>query len=98
MGALTKVTSKGQVTIPKEVREWHDLEPGDTIEFIKTEAGYLIMPKKLRAIDLAGVLGPPPDGVSLEPEDLKKAIGDAVAEDDERIMREWSNSQAEKSS
>ena len=35
--AKTRVTTKGQVTIPKEVRERLGLRPGDELEF--TEAG-----------------------------------------------------------
>ena len=32
-GYLTKVTSKGQVTIPKAVREQYDIEAGDYLLF-----------------------------------------------------------------
>jgi antitoxin PrlF len=32
-GYLTRVTSKGQVTIPKAVREQHDIEEGDYLVF-----------------------------------------------------------------
>jgi len=41
-----KVTSKGQVTIPKELRKKMGIEPGDYLE-IKEEAaaGYLITKK-----------------------------------------------------
>ena len=37
-----KVTSKGQVTIPKEVRECLGLQPGDEIEFVEDELGFHI--------------------------------------------------------
>jgi len=33
------VTSKGQVTIPKEVRDQMGLKPGDRIDFVKDRAG-----------------------------------------------------------
>ena len=33
------VTSKGQVTIPKEVRDQMGLKPGDRIDFVKDKAG-----------------------------------------------------------
>ncbi len=36
----TKVTSKGQVTIPKEVRERLGLRPGDEIEFTEKRGVY----------------------------------------------------------
>ncbi len=38
----TKVTSKGQVTIPKDVRERLGLRPGDEIEFVEDKAGYRV--------------------------------------------------------
>ena len=40
----SKVTSRGQVTIPLEVREKHNIKPGDTIYFIE-ENGKLILKK-----------------------------------------------------
>lgn len=39
---MSRVTSKGQVTIPKEVREELGIRPGDEIEFVPTEEGYQI--------------------------------------------------------
>lgn len=38
----TKITSKGQVTIPKAMREKIGLNPGDTLEIKETEHGYVI--------------------------------------------------------
>ena len=35
MGVKAKVTSKGQITIPKEVREDLGLRTGDEVEFIR---------------------------------------------------------------
>ncbi len=34
-----KVTSKGQITIPKEVRERLGLRPGDEVEFVEEGEG-----------------------------------------------------------
>lgn len=36
-----KVTSKGQVTLPKEVRERFGLKPGDEVEFFEDEHGAI---------------------------------------------------------
>jgi AbrB family looped-hinge helix DNA binding protein len=36
----TRLTSKGQVTVPKAVRERLGLRPGDEVEFIEDKAGY----------------------------------------------------------
>ncbi|MDP6070478.1 MAG: AbrB/MazE/SpoVT family DNA-binding domain-containing protein [SAR202 cluster bacterium] len=35
-----KVTSKGQITIPKEVRERMGIQPGDQLEFVEAEGLY----------------------------------------------------------
>jgi antitoxin PrlF len=40
------LTSKGQVTIPKAVRESLGLETGDRIEFVGTDKGIVIVPVK----------------------------------------------------
>jgi len=42
MTAKTKVTSKGQVTIPKDVRERLGLRPGDEIEFVDDRQGFRV--------------------------------------------------------
>ncbi|MFC4447577.1 AbrB/MazE/SpoVT family DNA-binding domain-containing protein [Halorussus aquaticus] len=39
---MSRVTSKGQVTIPKEVRERLGIRPGDEIEFEETDEGYVL--------------------------------------------------------
>jgi len=89
MGIRATITSKGQVTVPKEVRDRFNLHPGDTIEFIEEEGKLWVKARKTRAVDLIGILGPPPSGKSLTVEEIDEAIMDAVTEDDERIMREW---------
>ena len=42
MVARTKITSKGQVTIPKDVRERLGLRPGDEIEFVDDRKGFRV--------------------------------------------------------
>ena len=41
----TKVTSKGQVTIPKEIRESLGIKVGDEIDFVKDERGIVTVRK-----------------------------------------------------
>ena len=89
MGMIGSITSKGQTTVPKEVRDRLGLEQGARIEWIVEGDKAIVKPRKLRAVDLAGILGPPPSGRSLSIEEMDEAIMDAVAEDDERIRREW---------
>jgi AbrB family looped-hinge helix DNA binding protein len=88
MGMIGSITSKGQTTIPKEVRDKLGLNPGMRIEWRVEGDAATIRPRKLRAIDLAGILHRPGmKTVTLEKMD--QAIKDYVAEDDERIKREW---------
>lgn len=52
-----KVTSKGQVTIPKEIREKMNLNPGDKVFFEETADGKVkITPQKKSIKDLKGIL------------------------------------------
>lgn len=37
---MPRVTTKGQVTIPKEIREELGIEPGDEVMFERTGTGY----------------------------------------------------------
>jgi AbrB family looped-hinge helix DNA binding protein len=41
----TTVTSKGQVTIPKRVRERLDIQPGSRVEFDVTPSGHVLLLK-----------------------------------------------------
>ena len=42
---MPRVTTKGQVTIPKEIRDALGIEPGDEIAFEEVDAGYKIRKK-----------------------------------------------------
>lgn len=89
MGAYTTMTSKGQLTIPKDVRDQLGIEPG-TRFFVTVRNGQVVaVPKNKKLADLAGILGRPPNGRSLSIEEIDDAIAEAVAEDDRRIVREW---------
>ena len=84
-----KVTSKGQTTIPKEVRDFLGLEQGTQLEWILDDGKVTVKPRKLRAIDLAGILGPPPSGVkNTTVEEMNQAIGDAIVEQYERSLKQ----------
>jgi len=89
MGAFTTMTSKGQLTIPKDVREQLGLTPGMRFFVTIRDGEVVAMPKNRKLADLAGMLGRPPSGRSLSIEEIDDAIAEAVAEDDRRIMREW---------
>jgi antitoxin PrlF len=88
MGARALITSKGQITLPKEVRDRHSLKPGDAVEFVEEDGKTWVRPRTLRAIDLAGILHRS-EMKALTIEEIDDAIGEALSEDDERIKREW---------
>ena len=48
MGTLTKLTSGGQVTLPKAIRTKINMRPGDFVEVMLDDEGRIILtPKKL---------------------------------------------------
>jgi antitoxin PrlF len=51
------ITSKGQVTVPKRIRDELGVKPGDRVTFTAMPDGVVIMRAKTRSIDdLAGIL------------------------------------------
>jgi AbrB family looped-hinge helix DNA binding protein len=71
--ATATVTSKGQITIPKEVREALGLETGHRVAFQLKEDGVVEMrSENLDLMSLCGILKPKVKGVTLE--DMEKAI------------------------
>ena len=58
MDARAKVTSKGQVTIPKSVREALELQEGDELLF-RVEPRRALVAKTPDFLDLAGAVGVP---------------------------------------
>jgi len=51
------VTSKGQITIPKQIREFLKVEAADQIVFVPLEDGKVLMTSKHRSVtDLFGML------------------------------------------
>lgn len=83
--AVTTLTSKGQMTLPKEVRDDLQLEPGDKIDIVKQGDTYVLRPRTIKASDLAGILGKPPHNGGLSLEAMDEKLAQALAEEDERI-------------
>ena len=53
MDAAAKVTSKGQITVPKAVREALGIKEGDEVVF-RVEGDRALMARTARFLDLAG--------------------------------------------
>lgn len=67
------ITSKGQITIPQQVRNDMGLTAGDRVEFIRMEDGhYAVVPAANSIKSLKGIVPRPRKPVSLE--DMQEAI------------------------
>lgn len=64
--ATARITTKGQVTLPKSVREKLGVEAGHRVEFVETEAGFLVKPATRDIRALKGVLPKPRRPVTIE--------------------------------
>lgn len=81
MPKATTVTTKGQVTIPIEVRRALGLEPNDKVEFVLEGDEARLRKRTSRVRDLAGSLPPLPPGMSVD-----QAIAEAK---EERAQRRY---------
>ena len=54
---IAKITAKRQVTFPAKVLEELGVGPGDAIEIRKTEAGFVIRPRRVDVSKLAPLAG-----------------------------------------
>lgn len=67
------LTSKGQITIPKDVRERLGVQAGDSLDFVEQERGvYKVVPATRDVRQLKGLIAKPAKPVSLE--DMKAAV------------------------
>ncbi len=58
--SIVKLTTKGQITIPKEVRDYLKIEPGSQVEFVIDETGSVkLIPLNVPVEVLAGILHRP---------------------------------------
>lgn len=70
--ASATVTSKGQITIPLEVRTKLALKPGDKIEFVQNALGFMLLPKNGSVKRLKGMFGKPDRTLTIE--EMNEAI------------------------
>ena len=86
---IAKLTSKGQITIPKSVRDDLGVDTGDKLVFIKTEGGYLVCCGDKLQFDL------PAEEVVRAPE--RRAAVPVAFDNDEEEEREEREERSEKS-
>lgn len=73
------ITSKGQVTIPKSVRDSLHLLSGDKVEFLRNDADEIVIkPITKRASDLAGILKQYAKKEPVGIEEMNQAVADGI--------------------
>ncbi|MDE3243603.1 MAG: AbrB/MazE/SpoVT family DNA-binding domain-containing protein [Nitrospirota bacterium] len=71
--STSTMTSKGQTTIPKEIRARLHLQPGDRLEFVVDDDGRVtVLPATVDATELRGILKAPARPVTVAA--MKQAI------------------------
>ena len=84
---ISTLTSKGQITVPKAVRDHLDLTTGDRVDFvINTDGRVEVRPLGRPVTDLCGFLkreGRPP----VSPDEMDESILLHLSSDDDRIRR-----------
>jgi len=87
--ATATVTSKGQITLPKEVRDHLGLERGDRVDFsIDAEGNVQVRMAKRSVSELFGFLKRP-GATPASIEQMDAAIAQSRRADDERIRSAW---------
>jgi antitoxin PrlF len=83
--AASKATSKGQTTIPKEVRDVMGIKDGTPLTWTYDNGELKVRARTRRLEDFVPMK--PPSGRRLKIEDFDDAIGEAVAEEFERGLK-----------
>ncbi|GAC1307779.1 MAG: hypothetical protein NVSMB21_12220 [Vulcanimicrobiaceae bacterium] len=80
------ITSKGQATIPKAIREYLGLAPGDVVKFFVHPNGSVVLLPKHPTAELRGILARPGRAATIA--EMNEAIVDgAVGRPDARKRR-----------
>ncbi len=56
MSSESIISKKGQITIPANLREELNLQPGKKVKFVKTKEGLLLVPSSMTIKMLKGIL------------------------------------------
>lgn len=78
-----KMTDKGQLTIPSDLREHWDIGKGDRLMFVLNEDGEVIVkPKKKSIVELFGILK---TDIKYDEYEAKQAIAEYVTQKHEEV-------------
>ena len=85
---LATLTSKGQVTLPKEIRDALQLDAGAKLDFsLQPDGSVSLRPMQRSVASLFGILKRP-GGKAFSIAEQKQAVGRALSEKHDRILRE----------
>ena len=84
----SRVTQKGQVTIPVELREEFGIHSGDYVVFQKVDGDLLIRREMDIVRRTAGALKQYRKAMPVDPADEKRAVEEAIAEEYAARLRE----------
>lgn len=74
MAATTSITTKGQITLPKVIRDKLGVKPGDRVTFREQADGKIVVEAAMvDLLSLCGMIKPKVRGVTIE--DMNEAIG-----------------------
>lgn len=73
------LSAKGQVTLPKDIRDVLGIQPNDKITITIEDGRLILTPKNVNFSDLAGFLGSPPNG-SATLDEIEDTIGSAISQ------------------
>ncbi|MHA2365585.1 MAG: AbrB/MazE/SpoVT family DNA-binding domain-containing protein [Candidatus Hodarchaeales archaeon] len=77
MSDESTITKKGQITIPKKLRDEFNLKPGKKVFFVKSDDGVLIKPAVENVRSLRGIL-------------MTEVTADIIQDEITSIRKEWS--------
>ena len=76
---LSTLTSKGQITVPKSVRDALKLQQGDKVEFVENERHeFILKPATKKVAEVAGLLKDFKKDRPVSIEEMNEAIADQV--------------------
>lgn len=76
-----RLTSQGQITVPKAVRDALGARPGDDLEFVPRGAAFVVTVHSRRGVlDFAGLAAAAADLIPATAEELDAAVAHGMAE------------------
>jgi AbrB family looped-hinge helix DNA binding protein len=78
--ARSRITTQGQITVPKAIRDAMDVGPGDELEFERVGDHYVLRARRRRSIlEFAGIAGRASRRIPATAAELDRLIDDGMA-------------------